>query len=153
MYLDFSAKVLSLQCSSKEIMFSNVHPRSAGDKLRRLSGPTEFIIFDSLLSIQHILFEKKTLKNSRKNQNQLEVHVGSDEMTFPLPSLSYESFSVSCFSGVFLHSLAVDQTRCHIFQFNKHRFHPRDRQVYSVELSFFGFSRVVLIGNDEAFLS
>ena len=40
---------------------------------------------------------KTTLKNSRKNQNQLEVHVGSDEMTFPLLSLSYESFSVSCF--------------------------------------------------------
>ena len=44
----------------------------------RLTGPTEFIILDSVLSIQHILFE--TLKKSRKYQNQMEVHVGSNEM-------------------------------------------------------------------------
>ena len=127
MYLDFSAKVLSLQWRSKE-MFSIVHPKT---KLRRLSGPTGFIILDSVLSIQHPAYfvRKTTLKNSRKNQNQLEVHVGSDEMTFPLLSLSYESFSVSCFSHAFLDLLAVDQTRCHIFQFDKHRFRPRDRQV------------------------
>ena len=62
-------------------------------------------------------------------------------------SSSFESFSVQ----LFLHSLAVDETRCHIFQFDKHSFRPRDRQVYSVKLSFFGFSRVVPIGNDEAF--
>ena len=44
MYLDFSAKVLSLQWSSKEIMFSKVHPHSTGDKHRRLSGPAEFFL-------------------------------------------------------------------------------------------------------------
>ena len=97
MYLDFSAKDLSSQWSSKEIMFLNVHPRSVGDEPRRLSGPTELIILVSLLSIQHILFEKQHRKTPEKNQNQLEVPVGSAEMTFPLLSLSYESFSVSCF--------------------------------------------------------
>ena len=59
-------------------MFSNVHPRSAGDKRRRLSGPTEFIILDSVLSIQHILFE--TQKKTRKYENQMEEHVDSNEM-------------------------------------------------------------------------
>ena len=71
---------VSVCSANATILFSNVHPRSAGDKRRRLSGPTEFTILDSVLSIQHILFE--TLKKSTKYQNQLEVQVVSKEMFF-----------------------------------------------------------------------
>ena len=149
MYLDFPAKVLSLQWISKEITFSNVYPRSAGDKLRRLSVPTEFISLDSLLSIQEIFCEKLNTEELKKEQEPAGRTCRYWRNDFSIAFFVIWEF----LSQLFLYSLAVDQTRCHIFQFDRHRFRPRDGQVYSVELSFFGFSRVVPIGNDEAFLS
>ena len=138
MYLDFSAKVLSLQWSSKEIMFSNVYPHSTGDKLRLLSGPAEFIILDSGCS---------ALKNSRKNQNQMEAHVGFDEM-FSSAFFFISECSVSCF---FIHLLLTKRDGTFSSLTETQFQAPRDRQFIRRSFHFSAFPELLQLATMKPF--